>query len=467
MNDWENLEVHPFAAIVPRMLPRKYEDLKESLRLRGQHDPIIISREGPPRILDGRHRFWASQELGIEPNFAPLEEGKDALEFILDKEESHKELTESQKGTFGYFLSRLSPVGRPRAVDENCEDLPNYTQEAAARRVGVSRKQIGLVKRILESDSPVVDALGEGLSQGEITVNYGLKFITEPADVQVQAMERFQNGLAKSLAKATAQITEEMRHEGAALDTGKRPPETNNHTVTILHSTVADLLAVVDEGSVDVVVTIPSTDPSQMNSLGELHDFLVHGLAPAGIAAVIADPAIVGPVIESTGQSGLLFVTELALVSDSPLGRKNRPHQVTYYHKPVLVFGKQGCRMKPGGSVLQIPTQEGNPSRSIGRLMEAATQLVLERVAEPGQHVFDPQMLDRPYTAMAAQKVGCAFTGASHDAGCVERIRRVLSLDSAKGKPSEVAESPATEATEAGASQAARQHAYLELDGEQ
>ena len=468
MNGWENLEVHPHAAIVPRMLPRKYEDLKESLRLRGQHDPIIISREDPPRILDGRHRFWASLELGIAPTFAPLEEGKDELEFILDKEESHKELTESQKGTFGYFLSRLSPVGRPRAVDENCEDLPNYTQEAAARRVGVSRKQIGLVKRILESDSPVVDALGEGLSQGKITVNYGLKFIAEPADVQVRAMERFQNGLAKSLAKATAQITEGMRHEGAALDTRKGRPEANDDAVSIVHSTAADLLAMVDEASVDVVVTIPSADPSQLNSLGELHDFLVHGLAPTGIAAVIADPAIVGSVIESTGQSGLLFVTELALVSDSPLGRKNRPHQVTYYHKPVLVFGKQGCRMKPGGSVLQIPTQEGNPSRSIGRLMEAATELVLKRVAEPGQRVCDPIMLDRPYTALAARTLGCTFTGASHDLGCVERIKRALSLDSAKGKLSEVEESSTTEAKQAGTcqSQPTQKQAYLELDGD-
>ncbi len=470
MNGWENLEVHPYAAIVPRMLPRKYEDLKESLRLRGQHDPIIISGEDPPRILDGRHRFWASQELGIEPTFAPLEEGKDELEFILDKEESHKELTESQRGTFGYFLSRLSPVGRPRAVDEKCEDLLNYTQEAAARRVGVSRKQIGLVKRILESDSPVVDALGEGLSQGKITVNYGLKFIAEPADVQVRAMERFQNGLAKSLVKATVQITEEMRHEGAALDPRKGWPETNNHAVTIVHSTVADLLVMVDDASLDVVITIPSTDPSQLHSLGELHEFLVRGLAPTGIVAVIADPAIVGRVIASTGQPGLQFVTELALVSDSPLGRKNQPHRMTYYHKPVLVFGKEGCRIKPGGSVLHIPSQEGNPSWSIGRLMEAATELLLKRVAEPGQRVCDPIMLDRPYTALAARKLGCAFTGASHDMGCVERIRRALSLDSAKGKISEVAESSAPvahnhDALDSETPQQTQQQAYLELDG--
>lgn len=205
-----------------------------------------------------------------------------------------------------------------------------------------------------------------------------------------------------------------------------------------------------------------------MNSLGELHGFLVHGLAPAGIAVVIADPAIVGLVIASTGQSGLQFVTELALVSDSPLGRKNQPHRMTYYHKPVLVFGKEGCRIKPGDSVVKIPSQEGNPSWSIGRLMEAATELVLKRVAEPGQRVCDPIMLDRPYTALAARKLGCAFTGASHDLGCVERIKRALSLDSTKGKISEAAESSATEAKQARTSQSqpTQKQAYLELDGD-
>ena len=466
MNGWENLEVHPYAAIVPRMLPRKYEDFKESLRLRGQHDPIIISREDPSRILDGRHRFWASQELGISPAFALLEEGKDEIEFILDKEESHKELTKSQKAIFGYFLSKLSPVGRPRTVDENCEDLPIYTQEAAAKRVGVSRKQIGLVKRILESDSPVVDALGEGLSQGRITVNHGLKFIAEPADVQGRAMETFQNGMVKSLAKATAQITEEIRHEGAVLDPSNGRPETNDDAVTIVHSTVADLLTTVHEASVDVVVTIPSTDSSQLNSLGELHAFSVHALPPTGIVAVIADPAIMDLMFESMGQSGLQFVTELVIVSDSPLGRKNKPHQMTYYHKPVLVFGKEGCRIKPGGTVLQIPSQEGNPSRSIGRLMEVAIELVLKRVAEPGQRVCDPIMLDRSYTATAARKHGCAFIGASHDVGCVDRIRRALSQDLAKGKMSEVAESSTTETKEAGMSQPTQRQAHLELDGE-
>ena len=211
MDGWEKLEEHPYAAIVPKMLPRKFEEMKESLGLRGQYDPIIVSREDPPRIIDGRHRIWALKELGIEPIFAVLEEGLDELEFISDKEETHKELTKSQKATFGYFLSRLSPVGRPRSADENCEDLPIYTQDVAAKRVGVSRKLVGLVKRVLESDSPVVETLGEALNQGIVTANDALGFVVQPPDVQIRAMETLQSGKARTLAKATVQIAEDIR----------------------------------------------------------------------------------------------------------------------------------------------------------------------------------------------------------------------------------------------------------------
>ena len=426
MDGWENLEVHPYAAIVPKMLPRKFEELKESLGLRGQYDPIIVSREDPPRIIDGRHRFWALKELGIEPNFAFLEEGLDELEFILDKEEAQKKLTKSQNATFGYSLSRLSPVGRPRATDENCEDLPIYTQEVAAKRVGVSRKLIGLVKRVMESDSPVVEALGEVLSQGKVTVNDCLEFVVQPADVQICAMEMLQSGKAKTLAKATVQTIEEMRHGSSGPDPVHRQWETNDNPVTIIHSTMPDLVSTVDEYSVDVIITSPSADPSQLNALEELRDFTIHALAPTGIAAVITDPALLKMVIECMGESGLVFVTELAIVGDIPLGRKHRPFPISFYHRPVLVFGKENCRIKPGGSVLRIPPQDKSSSPGMGRLMQMATELVFERVAEPGQRTCDPNMLDRPYTARAALKHGCPFIGASHDAGCVDRIRKAL-----------------------------------------
>ena len=426
MDGWENLKVHPYAAIVPKMLPRKFEELKESLGQRGQYDPIIVSREDPPRIIDGRHRLWALKELGVEPTFALLEEGLDELEFILDKEEAQKELTKSQKATFGYLLSRLSPVGRPRATDENCEDLPIYTQEDAAKRVGVSRKLIGLVKRVMESDSPVVEAVGEALSQGKVTVNDCLEFVVQPADVQIPSMEMLQSGKAKTLAKATAKIIEEMTLSSQGPDSVHRPREVNDNLITIIHSTMPELVSTVDEHSIDVIITSPSADPGQLNRLDELHDFSIHALAPTGIVAVIVDPRIMPLVMVNMMQSGLQFVAEMAIVSDSPLTKTPQPHSMTYYHSPVLIFGKEDYRMERGGSVLRVPSQEGGQLIGVRRLLGMVTELVMERVAKPRQRVCDPNMLDRPHTARAALKLGCTFIGASHNSGCVDGIRKAL-----------------------------------------
>ena len=183
MGEWINLQIHPYADAVPRMHPRKYEALKESLRIHGQYDPIVLSREDPPRIIDGRHRFLALKELRREPIFAPIREGLDELEFIIDQEDAHKEQTNSQKAAFVYFLSRLSRVGRPRKTGENCEDRRNYDQGTAARRLGVSRKMVGLAGEILSEDSPAVDTLREPVLQGLVSFNDGLKILASTANL--------------------------------------------------------------------------------------------------------------------------------------------------------------------------------------------------------------------------------------------------------------------------------------------
>ena len=51
----------------------------------------------------------------------------------------------------------------------------------------------------MESDSPIVEALGEGLLGGTTTINDALNIIVEPAEVQTTAMKMVQTRLyAKS-----------------------------------------------------------------------------------------------------------------------------------------------------------------------------------------------------------------------------------------------------------------------------
>lgn len=58
------LNLHPVAELLPNMSTEEYEGLKASIREHGQEVPILLLHG---QIIDGRHRYLACQELGIDP----------------------------------------------------------------------------------------------------------------------------------------------------------------------------------------------------------------------------------------------------------------------------------------------------------------------------------------------------------------------------------------------------------------
>lgn len=86
------LEAHPYAEILPPMAEAEYQALKSDIASNGLREPIILF-EG--KILDGRHRHRACQELQIRPQFMNLS-GNDPLAYIYSKA-LHRNMTDTQK----------------------------------------------------------------------------------------------------------------------------------------------------------------------------------------------------------------------------------------------------------------------------------------------------------------------------------------------------------------------------------
>jgi hypothetical protein len=83
----DQIEFHPLANAYPMMTGWEYEQLKRDLRENGQRVSILLY-DG--KILDGRNRYQALTELGIEPKFRESgcendDAARDAVQSLNDR----------------------------------------------------------------------------------------------------------------------------------------------------------------------------------------------------------------------------------------------------------------------------------------------------------------------------------------------------------------------------------------------
>ncbi len=126
----EDLDAHPLAENYPLLEGEQYEAFKADIAANGCHNPIWLYRG---QILDGRNRYRACRELGIEPTFAEYD-GDDLAGFVISQNEHRRHLDHER---------RRESVRRLRAQGKSLR--------AIADEVGVDQKQ---VQRDLRTVSP-------------------------------------------------------------------------------------------------------------------------------------------------------------------------------------------------------------------------------------------------------------------------------------------------------------------------
>lgn len=107
------IPVHPAAGIFPLLEGSDYEALKADIAERGQTVPCVLWRDGS--LLDGRNRWRACRELGVEPKTETWD-GDDPFSYVVSTNLKRRHLTPSQ------------------AAMVATEALPLLEAEAAARQ---------------------------------------------------------------------------------------------------------------------------------------------------------------------------------------------------------------------------------------------------------------------------------------------------------------------------------------------
>ena len=124
-------KVHEMASRLPMMSEDQFEVLKENIRTQGVMEPVILLSKKDPRIIDGRNRAKACDQLGIELQFIYLDD------FLNDSAQMRADTT-----------TRLgNPEGLLKA--EQVDDIETIIKEVVLMK-NVYRRHLSDFQRFLQ-----------------------------------------------------------------------------------------------------------------------------------------------------------------------------------------------------------------------------------------------------------------------------------------------------------------------------
>lgn len=159
------LEFHELAKCFPLMEGAEYEALVSDLKLHGQREPIVI-HDG--KILDGRNRFRACIDAGVQPKTIDWDRQGTPADFVTSGNIVRRHLSPSQLGMAGARIANLKPghVGHQIAQAEGGRQIcPPISNQRAADMLGVSRHTITDSKKVLTHGTPAeIAAVDRGVA---------------------------------------------------------------------------------------------------------------------------------------------------------------------------------------------------------------------------------------------------------------------------------------------------------------
>ena len=192
---------HSYAELFPWMDDAAFADLKADIAKNGVLEPIVFMGDA---ILDGRNRYIAARELGIE--YPRVEfTGDDPLGFVLAKNLARRHLTDRQRADVAARIAKL-PRGRPSSENPPIDGI---TASDAAKMMDVPVKAVERSKIIQEHAGPELKAAYES---GEVSQSAAAEVAKLPKDEQAKVVA---DGAAKEAAK---KAREERRAKQAEND---------------------------------------------------------------------------------------------------------------------------------------------------------------------------------------------------------------------------------------------------------
>jgi hypothetical protein len=166
------LPEHALAHVFPKMSPDEYANLKYDIYQHGQLVPIY-TYDG--QIIDGRHRYRATRELGLTPIIEEYT-GDSVAYFVIGMNLNRRHLSVSQRASIAldvlpFFEEEARARMQSGSTTGDTEAVIGTARDAAGKVMQVSGRSVANAKVVKE----LAPDLHEKVTSGEMTVNSALK----------------------------------------------------------------------------------------------------------------------------------------------------------------------------------------------------------------------------------------------------------------------------------------------------
>jgi hypothetical protein len=199
-------EYHDLANIFPMLAGDEAKALADDIREHGLREPITLL-EG--KILDGRNRYVACLDAGVEPQFTLYNRGDDPFSYVVSLNLKRRHLNEGQRAMVAQKLAGLErgqrQIGKFAGV---------MTQAEAASILNVSERLVRTAGTVSDKAAPEIVTAVE---KGEVSLSAAARFAKQPKEDQAK---RIAEAATPADAVKTFRGSRQIRSPEAAGDEG-------------------------------------------------------------------------------------------------------------------------------------------------------------------------------------------------------------------------------------------------------
>jgi ParB-like chromosome segregation protein Spo0J len=406
------LDAHKITELFPEMTSEEYAALKQDIERNGLQEAIWIHGG---KIVDGRSRYRACVELGIEPQLREWDGTGSLLNFVVSANLHRRHLTASQKAMLAVQIEKQLSVAAKqnmRAAGGDRRSVmavtpfqkvekPIHAAKQAAAIVGANTDYVVNAKKVEEQAPDLVPAV----VSGTINVRDARHLSKLSRRSREAVVEKIVTGEAKNVKEARKMVKSE---EVNAVTIDMTNSSKRYH---LLHKSIEEIADRVRPDSFDSIICDPPYLREFLHVYEPLARLAARGLKPGGSLLVMIGHVYLPEILATmTPHVSFQWICNYDMLS----GAKSQvwARRVISTWKPVLWFVKGEYK----GEFRYDRFKSGAPDKDYhewGQSLDGMEDII-RRYTKPGDLILDP-FVGGGTTGIAALKLKRRFVGVDSD----------------------------------------------------